>query len=141
MSQPLDVTAHADRATQAPPEAPIVPRPEPAVRADAAPADPAPEIPGSSAGTTAPPQPRLPASPLPVPLHHDVLPPSRDEAPIGPVVQVHIGAIEIHGAASSDGPHPAPTPRPEPAADATAAVWTAGFDEFTGLRSYAPWER
>ena len=52
------------------------------------------------------------------------------------IVHVRIGAIEIHGAAATPAaPVPAPT-APAP----SAALAVVGFDAFTRLRSYAPWD-
>ncbi|MFJ9406940.1 hypothetical protein [Streptomyces sp. NPDC101393] len=69
------------------------------------------------------------------------LPPAvRSAAPPERVVQVHIGAIEIHGTPPAEAPGPAPT-APEPLGDRPAAGSSAGFEDFVGLRSYAPWGR
>jgi len=61
----------------------------------------------------------------PVPPPAKVSPPSEER-----VVQVRIGAIEIH----------APPP-PTPTAAPMQLPRGGGFDEFARLRSYAPWER
>jgi hypothetical protein len=52
------------------------------------------------------------------------------------IVHVHIGAIEIHGAAVAPAAPAAPVAAPAPA----AAPASAGFDAYARLRSYAPWE-
>jgi hypothetical protein len=51
------------------------------------------------------------------------------------LVHVRIGAIEIHGAAPPAAAAPAPA-----AAPAQRAALANGFDGFSRLRSYAPWE-
>jgi hypothetical protein len=73
-------------------------------------------------------QPTLPGldSVPPVPPPAKVSPPSQER-----VVQVRIGAIEIH-APPPPPPMPAPIPRSVPRG--------GGFDEFARLRSYTPWE-
>jgi hypothetical protein len=63
----------------------------------------------------------------PVPPPAKVSPPSHER-----VVQVRIGAIEIHAPPPPPAPMAAPMPRSLPRG--------GGFDEFARLRSYAPWE-
>ena len=65
----------------------------------------------------------------------EIMPPSEPPVKAPPseerIVQVRIGAIEIH----------APAPPPAPAAiPMQRSVPRGGFDEFARLRSYAPWE-
>jgi hypothetical protein len=75
---------------------------------------------------------------LPPVLARDAAPPAPQPAKAPPseerIVQVRIGAIEIHA--------PAPTPAPPaPAAvPMQRSLPRSGFDEFARLRSYAPWE-
>jgi len=54
-------------------------------------------------------------------------PPRRD-------VHVRIGTIEINSAAAPSAPPPAPAPPP-------ASTGAGGFDAFSALRTYAPWDR
>jgi hypothetical protein len=60
----------------------------------------------------------------------------RPEPASGRVVHVRIGAIEIHGATAATA---APVPQTAPPAP-SAAHQASGFDAFSRLRSYAPWE-
>ena len=53
-------------------------------------------------------------------------------------VHVRIGAIEIHSGESAQAPTAA-TPAPALAVAAPSASPAGGFDDFTALRSYAPW--
>jgi hypothetical protein len=63
--------------------------------------------------------------------------PARDaEAPAERVVQVRIGAIEIHGAE----PPPSAAPASPLSATAPPLLAAGDFDRFTALRSYAAWE-
>lgn len=71
--------------------------------------------------------------PAPAPAARSAAPPER-------VVQVRIGTIEIHGAPPPEAAGPAPA-APEQPGDRPTASPSAGFDEFAGLRSYAPWGR
>jgi len=57
-----------------------------------------------------------------------------DDSPLERTVHVRIGAIEIHAAP----PAPMPVPQAPPAAQPPPPVGH-GFEEFTRLRSYAPW--
>lgn len=69
----------------------------------------------------------------------DILPPRPIAPPTPPpenrVVHVRIGAIEVHGAASPAAASAAPLTAP-----AQRAALVNGFDSFSRLRSYAPWE-
>ena len=58
------------------------------------------------------------------------------DTPVERVVQVRIGAIEIHGAA----PAVPAAPASPPAANASQLSAPGDFDRYTALRSYAPWE-
>ena len=53
-------------------------------------------------------------------------------------VHVRIGAIEIHSGDSAQAPTAA-TPAPALAVASASASPAGGFDDFTALRSYAPW--
>jgi len=75
-----------------------------------------------------PPQFSLGAVP-PAPTAAKASPPSEER-----VVQVRIGAIEIHA------PMPPPAPPAPAAVPLPRAVPRGGFDDFARLRSYAPWE-
>jgi hypothetical protein len=58
-----------------------------------------------------------------------------DQAPAAHrAVQVHIGTIEIQAAPARTTEPSAPVPAPPP-----AATPRGSFDDFVGLRTYAPW--
>ncbi len=68
-------------------------------------------------------------------------PAPRVDGPSAPerTVHVRIGAIEIHGAASAFIPQAALPAAPSAVDAAASSTASSGFDDFTALRSYAPW--
>lgn len=93
-----------------------------------------PQAPAHAEQPAPPAPPALAPQPLPP---HLPAPPAPQAATAERVVQVHIGAIEIHGATPAAAAAPAMVARAEAASRAPAVT---GFEAYARLRSYAPWQ-
>jgi hypothetical protein len=122
------------RATAAPGPLVVTPGPEPAASAPSAPAGERHEAPAAAESHRPAPSPAEPVHPVAVPRPRapgEPVPPAAGPRP----VHVRIGTVEVHAASPPQEPDAAP-----PAAVAPP-VEPAGFEDFSGVRAYAPWDR